>query len=51
MVTNDSGTQDAIRRVLDEFHQYAAQLGHNFQTNARVIDRDSFRTQTQINPP
>ncbi len=51
MVTNDSGTQDAIRRVLDEFHQYAAQLGHNFQTNARVIDRDSFRTETQINPP
>jgi hypothetical protein len=47
MVTNDSGTRDAIRFVLDEFRQSASQIGHDFRTNVGIISRDDFRSETR----
>ncbi len=49
MVTNDSGTRDAIRFVLGEFHQCGAQLGDDFTTSVGLIDCDAFLSETRIN--
>ncbi len=50
MVTNGSGTRDAVRLVLDEFRQYASQVGHDFLTNVRIISHDDFRSETRPYP-